>query len=143
MWASGSRRGRFHLLTDTTASRNPSRAAAGVPPTSRCGLAGAPLGGLPPRCTLHGLTRSRFFGAVSDRLLISNLKQVRRHLTEPELRDAVQARTEELILPDTRVVVGHSRGSVVAYEVLHAAPSADESAVAEGFTPHSSVPVSV
>lgn len=46
-------------------------------------------------------------------------------------------------MPDTRVVVGHSPGSVVAYEVLHAAPSADESAVAEGFTPHSSVPVPV
>ncbi|QDI68576.1 hypothetical protein CD934_07710 [Streptomyces calvus] len=64
------------------------------------------------------LTRTRFFGAVSDRLLISNLKQVRRYFTEPELRDAVRARAAELITSDTRVVVGHSLGSVVAYEVL-------------------------
>lgn len=37
---------------------------------------------------------------------------------EPELRDAVRARAAELITSDTRVVVGHSLGSVVAYEVL-------------------------
>ncbi|AQS71909.1 hypothetical protein [Streptomyces pactum] len=74
------------------------------------------------RRALNALTRIRFFGAVSDRLLISDLKQVRRYFTEPKLREAVRTRAAELITPDTRVVVGHSLGSVVAYEVLCALP---------------------
>lgn len=74
------------------------------------------------RRALQALTHTRFFGAVSDRLLISDLKQVRRYFTEPELRSAVRARAAELITPETRVVVGHSLGSVVAYEVLCALP---------------------
>ncbi|MCX4818054.1 hypothetical protein OG601_46640 [Streptomyces sp. NBC_01239] len=81
-------------------------------------LAGRPLSVDRVRRALHALTRTRFFGAVSDRLLISDLKQVRRYFTEPKLREAVRARAAELITPDTRVVVGHSLGSVVAYEVL-------------------------
>jgi hypothetical protein len=89
----------------------------------RCPWCPRPSCPSPPFCgpgspRLHALTRTRFFGAVSDRLLISNLKQVRRYFTEPELRDAVRARAAELITSDTRVVVGHSLGSVVAYEVL-------------------------
>lgn len=70
------------------------------------------------RAMLDALSGSRFFGAVSDRLLILALKQVRRYLTEPELRAAVRARVADEIGQDTRVVVGHSLGSVVAYEVL-------------------------
>ncbi|WP_319721585.1 hypothetical protein [Streptomyces sp. MB09-01] len=81
-------------------------------------LASRPLAGDRVRRALHALTRTRFFGAVSDRLLISDLKQVRRYFTEPELRAAVRARAAELITPGTRVVVGHSLGSVVAYEAL-------------------------
>ncbi|WP_432094842.1 antibiotic ABC transporter ATP-binding protein [Streptomyces sp. bgisy100] len=67
---------------------------------------------------LDALTRSRFFRAVSDSLLIAGLKQFRRYLTDGDLRTAVRARTDALIGPDTRVVVGHSLGSVVAYETL-------------------------
>ncbi|MFB6903012.1 antibiotic ABC transporter ATP-binding protein [Streptomyces bacillaris] len=85
-------------------------------------LASRPLTVDRVRRALDALTRTRFFGAVSDRLLISDLKQVRRYFTEPELRSAVRARAAELITPETRVVVGHSLGSVVAYEVLCALP---------------------
>ncbi|MGW3561300.1 hypothetical protein ACWDNT_28910 [Streptomyces sp. NPDC000963] len=85
-------------------------------------LASRPLRADRIRRALNALTRTRFFGAVSDRLLISDLKQVRRYFTEPELRAAVRARAAELITPQTRVVVGHSLGSVVAYEVLCALP---------------------
>ncbi|MEU7602357.1 antibiotic ABC transporter ATP-binding protein [Streptomyces sp. NPDC040724] len=81
-------------------------------------LASRPLAVDRVRRALDALTRTRFFGAVSDRLLISDLKQVRRYFTEPELRAAVRARATELITPETRVVVGHSLGSVVAYEAL-------------------------
>ncbi|MER5730697.1 hypothetical protein ABT084_20590 [Streptomyces sp. NPDC002138] len=92
-----------------------------IGPAARGGvgrLAGRPLSVDWVRRALDALTRTRFFGAVSDRLLISDLKQVRRYFTEPGLREAVRARAAELITPDTRVVVGHSLGSVVAYEVL-------------------------
>ncbi|WP_369146137.1 antibiotic ABC transporter ATP-binding protein [Streptomyces sp. R44] len=74
------------------------------------------------RAALDALAGTRFFGKVSDRLLILALKQVRRYLTEPSLRAAAQERLASLIGPDTRVVVAHSLGSVVAYETLCARP---------------------
>ena len=67
---------------------------------------------------LRALSRSRFFANVALRAMVADLKQVRRYLTEPELRRAVQERVINLIDSDTRVVVGHSLGSVAAYEVL-------------------------
>ncbi|MGW2872054.1 antibiotic ABC transporter ATP-binding protein [Kitasatospora sp. NPDC001225] len=85
-------------------------------------LASRPLTVERVRRALHSLTRTRYFGPVSDRVLVSDLKQVRRYFTEPALRAAVRARVEELITPDTEVVVGHSLGSVVAYEVLCGLP---------------------
>ncbi|MFG2295376.1 hypothetical protein [Streptomyces sp. NPDC048603] len=81
-------------------------------------LASRPLRLALIRRALDALTRNRFFGAVSDRLLISDLKQVRRYFSEPELRQAARDRVAERITPDTRVVVAHSLGSVVAYETL-------------------------
>jgi hypothetical protein len=74
------------------------------------------------RAALDALSASRFFAGVSDRLLIFALKQVRRYLTEPRLRQEVRARVAQEIGGDTRVVVGHSLGSVVAYEALCAHP---------------------
>ncbi|MBT2675516.1 antibiotic ABC transporter ATP-binding protein [Streptomyces sp. ISL-14] len=74
------------------------------------------------RAALDALSGSRFFGLVSDRLLIFALKQVRRYLTEPDLRRAVQGRVASRITDDTVVLVGHSLGSVVAYEALCAHP---------------------
>jgi hypothetical protein len=73
---------------------------------------------------LLALSRSRFFAGVALRAMVADLRQVRRYLTEPELRAAVRARASALIGPDTQVVVGHSLGSVVAYEVLCAAVDA-------------------
>lgn len=67
---------------------------------------------------LRALSRSRFFANVALRAMVSDLKQVRRYLTEPVLRADVRRRVLRLIDEDTRVVVGHSLGSVVAYEVL-------------------------
>ncbi|MFB6838957.1 hypothetical protein [Streptomyces sp. NPDC056361] len=96
---------------------------AGAAPRGAVGhLVSRPLAVDRIRRALNALTRTRFFGAVSDRLLVSDLKQVRRYFTEPDLRAAIRARAAELITPETRVVVGHSLGSVVAYEVLCALP---------------------
>lgn len=44
------------------------------------------------------------------------LVQVTRYLTEPDLRRTVLDRVATLIGPETRVLIGHSLGSVVAYE---------------------------
>jgi pimeloyl-ACP methyl ester carboxylesterase len=71
---------------------------------------------------LAALSRSRFLAGVGDRLLIGNLKQVRRYFTDETLRSDIGEAVASSITHDTRVVVGHSLGSVVAYEVLCAAP---------------------
>ncbi|MFB7311147.1 antibiotic ABC transporter ATP-binding protein [Streptomyces sp. NPDC056192] len=74
------------------------------------------------RAALDALSASSFFAKVSDRLLIFALKQVRRYMTEPELRRQAQARIAEEITDETRVLVAHSLGSVIAYEALCAHP---------------------
>ncbi|MFJ3507751.1 hypothetical protein [Streptomyces luteogriseus] len=71
---------------------------------------------------LRVLQHSRFFADVSLRALVYDLKQVRRYLLDGELREAARSRVEEAIGPDTRVVVAHSLGSVVAFEALCARP---------------------
>jgi hypothetical protein len=68
---------------------------------------------------LKQLSKSRFFKALGpERLLLADLREVRRYLHEPEIKAAVLTRFEECIHPETRVLVGHSLGSVVAYEGL-------------------------
>ncbi|MFF0051142.1 antibiotic ABC transporter ATP-binding protein [Streptomyces sp. NPDC005498] len=74
------------------------------------------------RAALDALAGSRFFSKVSDRSLIFALKQVRRYLTEQDLRLASRARLADEVRDDTRVLVAHSLGSVVAYEALCAHP---------------------
>jgi hypothetical protein len=88
------------------------------------------LAGVPGsvQTALRALSHSRFFGGLALRTLVFDLKQVRRYLTDPGLRAAARARVTHLIGPDTQVVVGHSLGSVIAYEALHALDSSDTSA---------------
>jgi pimeloyl-ACP methyl ester carboxylesterase len=43
-------------------------------------------------------------------------------MTEPDLRRRVQEEVAAAIGPDTRVLIGHSLGSVIAYEALCAHP---------------------
>ncbi len=50
------------------------------------------------------------------------IAQLGRYFDDPALRDAVRARVLASIGPDTRVVVAHSLGTIVAYEVLAALP---------------------
>ncbi len=67
------------------------------------------------------LSRSRFLAGVGDRLLIGDLKQVHRYFADNALRSSIREAVALSVTPDTRVVVAHSLGSVVAYEVLCAA----------------------
>lgn len=76
------------------------------------------------QAALHALSGSAFFTGLAERLMVSNLRQVRRYLTDPELRQEITARVSAEISDDTAVVVGHSLGSVVAYEALCARPEA-------------------
>ncbi|MEU1209421.1 hypothetical protein [Nocardia sp. NPDC005825] len=71
---------------------------------------------------LETLADSRFFAGIALRAAVGDLKQVRRYLTEPDLREQIRGRVHAQITDDTRVVVAHSLGSVVAYETLCATP---------------------
>src|SRR6266478_2507074 len=66
----------------------------------------------------EALLRKRFFAGLTDRLLVGALKQVRWYLTEPGIRSSARERLSQLLGSDTRVVVAHSLGSIVAYEAL-------------------------
>lgn len=71
---------------------------------------------------LDALSQSKFFAGLAERALIYDLKQVRRYLREVEIRRGARARIERAVKPDTCVIIGHSLGSVVAYESLCAHP---------------------
>ncbi len=71
---------------------------------------------------LDALSRSRFFAGLAERALIFDLKQVHRYFRESDVRREARSRVQRAIGPDTRVVIGHSLGSVVAYEALCADP---------------------
>ncbi|MEV0174792.1 hypothetical protein AB0I00_27190 [Streptomyces sp. NPDC050803] len=89
-----------------------------VPPGANT-LARAPRSA---QAALRALSASRFFSGLALRTLVSDLKQTTRYLLEPEVREAARQRVADAIGDDTRVVVAHSLGSVVAYETLCALP---------------------
>jgi hypothetical protein len=71
---------------------------------------------------LYALSHSRFFSGLAERALIGNLKQVRAYLHDDKIRSTAIARVVDCIADDTLVLVGHSLGSIVAYEALCAHP---------------------
>jgi hypothetical protein len=74
------------------------------------------------QAALRALSHSKFFAGVASRALLFDLAQVRRYFVEPEIRARIASRVEASITPDTRVLVGHSLGSIIAYETLCAHP---------------------
>ncbi|CAL9555122.1 hypothetical protein [Streptomyces pilosus] len=82
------------------------------------------LAGVGPlvQSALLALSASRFFAGLAEKALIFNLKQVIRYLAESELRAAARDRVRQMVHEDTRVVVAHSLGSLVAYEALCSLP---------------------
>ncbi|MFF5078030.1 hypothetical protein ACFY36_13340 [Actinoplanes sp. NPDC000266] len=78
-----------------------------------------------PRSLQRGvlaLSRSRFFAGLTPKLFISVLRQVSDYFGVPETRARAVASLSSLIDAETRVIVAHSLGSVVAYEALCAHP---------------------
>lgn len=67
---------------------------------------------------LERLLRSRTLARVTRRGLIGSLKQVTAFLGKPDVKERVLERVGCEVTPHTRVVIGHSLGSVVAYEYL-------------------------
>lgn len=78
------------------------------------------------RSVLNTLSRIRplakFSTHFAGTVLRTALAQVSLYLTDDALRERVQARVAEHLGPDTVAVIGHSLGSVVAYEALHHHP---------------------
>lgn len=64
----------------------------------------------------------RRFGAYAGALFVGELRQVRRYLLEPELKQAAEARVRAAVGGGCRVLIGHSLGSVVALEYLRLHP---------------------
>ena len=94
------------------------RAAVGQDPSL-----GPPVGSMGPgraavQVMLERLLRSRTFAKVAQQAFIGNLKQVTRFLTDRSVKDLVLARVDEQVGQGTGVLIGHSLGSVVAYEYL-------------------------
>ncbi|WP_234426034.1 lipase family protein [Streptomyces kebangsaanensis] len=90
-----------------------------VPPDADATLAPTPRS---VQGALRALSGSRFFANIALRHMVADLKQVRAYLTDPTVRNTVRNRVAAAIGEDTRVVVAHSLGSVVAYEALCALP---------------------
>jgi hypothetical protein len=74
------------------------------------------------RRALAALTTSRFLAGIAERSFIGDLKQVRTYFCDDEMRADIQKKVMQTITGGTRVIVGHSLGSVVAYEVLFTQP---------------------
>ena len=84
---------------------------------------GPPAGAMGPgraavQVMLERLLRSATFARVAQRAFIGNLKQVTRFLGDRLVKDLVLARVHEQMGESTRVLIGHSLGSVVAYEYV-------------------------
>jgi hypothetical protein len=63
--------------------------------------------------------------AISQGAHQRTLEALARYFTDPDLRDRVQERLHRHLGPETEVVVAHSMGTVIAYEVLAARDDLD------------------
>jgi hypothetical protein len=72
------------------------------------------------RRALAALSGSRFLAGVAERAFIGDLKQVSTYFRDNAMRARIQDKAASAIGADTRVVVAHSLGSVVGYELLAA-----------------------
>lgn len=74
---------------------------------------------------LHALSQSHFFAGLAERVIVRFIKQVHAYLDDGSVRAQIQARVDRVAGSDTAVLVGHSLGSVVAYEAACAHPEWD------------------
>lgn len=75
------------------------------------------------RRAVNALSNVPFITGLAERTAILwFVNHVYRYFNEPDLRAATRKRVEDKIGPDTRIVVSHSLGTVVAYEAISAHP---------------------
>lgn len=74
------------------------------------------------RSAINGVAKLRWFApfgmVFAERFVLKSLAQVTRYLGDEEIRGAAQRSVLDLIGPETKIVIGHSLGSVVAYETV-------------------------
>ena len=92
--------------------RDPERDDAEAFAASRAGIAEM-LAGLDQGGTLEMVSQ-----AVSDAAFDRTVDMVTTMMTTPDLRARVRARIDDAVGHDTRVVVAHSLGTVIAYQAL-------------------------
>ncbi|GGY05753.1 hypothetical protein [Streptomyces hiroshimensis] len=93
-------------------------AAVKQDPSSGPGEGAMFSGSVPVQAMLTHLLSMPLFGGIAQRAFIGNLKQVTRYLADESLKGQVLDRVHDGIGDDTRVIIGHSLGSVVAYEYM-------------------------
>jgi hypothetical protein len=75
------------------------------------------------RTAIASLARVPWFAplgmAAAERFVMRSLTQVTRYFTDEQVRAYALGQVAKLIGSDTRVLLGHSLGSVVAYEAAH------------------------
>ncbi|MFC7482999.1 hypothetical protein ACFQX7_27560 [Luedemannella flava] len=81
---------------------------------------GAPAIPLPVQRLVRYVDRR--FNLPVGALMLGELRQVRRYLCDPQLKAAVDRVVAEIVSGDTRVVVGHSLGTVVVLEYMRQHP---------------------
>lgn len=64
------------------------------------------------------LLRTRTFARITRHAFVGSLKQVVRFLSDQPTKERVLERVREALHDDTQVLIGHSMGSIVAYESL-------------------------
>ncbi|MGW3122002.1 hypothetical protein ACWDBW_33510 [Streptomyces sp. NPDC001107] len=72
----------------------------------------------PPRLTRLVMAYDLRFPRGGGKLLVSAMREVRFYLHEPDLAARVRALVAEAFGASTSVVIGHSLGSVIAYDLL-------------------------
>jgi hypothetical protein len=75
------------------------------------------------RTAIRSLANIRWFAplgvALAERFVYKSLAQVTRYLTNEEIRSRAVKAVLDLVGPETSVIIGHSLGSVIAYEAAH------------------------
>ncbi|CAM5269106.1 hypothetical protein [Streptomyces griseus] len=71
-----------------------------------------------PRLTRLAIAYDRRFPGGGVQFLVRRLREVRHYLTKPVLAAEVRAFVRDGFTPEAGVVIGHSLGSVIAYDLL-------------------------
>jgi hypothetical protein len=73
------------------------------------------------KSALNALSHSTFFAGLAKRVMIGTVKQVQLYFSDPTVRARAVNSVGAVVTDETRVVIGHSLGSVVAFEAMCAA----------------------